>query len=41
MENQADRQVRADPPMGGGVYFLTNLRFFGGLKALEVRGRCR
>jgi hypothetical protein len=31
MGREADRQVRADPPMGGGVYFLTNLRFSGGL----------
>jgi hypothetical protein len=28
---EADRHIRTDPPMGGGVNFLTNLRFFGGL----------
>jgi hypothetical protein len=31
MGKEADRHIRADPPLGGGVYFLTNLRFFGGL----------
>jgi hypothetical protein len=27
MGKEADRHIRADPPMGGGVYFLTFLRF--------------
>jgi hypothetical protein len=40
MGKEADRDIRADPPMGGGVYFLTNLRFLGGLKAVEGRAQC-
>jgi hypothetical protein len=32
MGKEADRHVQADPPLGGGLYFLTNLRFFDRLR---------